>query len=204
MQLALTIDAVQMNDLQTALRGLPGRIERNVLRAAGRKGAKVVGDRIASRTPVAKRQTRQSVLPHLRDTTTVKQRTYRKPRGASVTYFAVGYGSPLKANAHLVEDGTAQRFTGSKTNYADVSTKKIKTRKGWVFKKQRRSTGSVAKSGVVRANRGTMPAFRPTHKAYSEAQSQARTVMVEEIRRKLNSELKSAGKRSQAAFGNLG
>ncbi len=207
MRFAMQIDYADLNALQTALQGIPGRIEKNVLRAAGRKGARFIADRIKSNTRVAKRQTRQSKTPHLRDTVTVKQRTYRKQRNASVTYFAIGWGgapSRVKPNAHLVEEGTAQRFTGSKTDYENAGQKKIKTRKGWVFKKIRKSIGSKAIAGAIRKNRGIMPAFRPTQRAFSQTEQQARQVMLSEIKSGIDRALRAEAKRNVKAFGGIG
>lgn len=209
MRFSMHVDYATVVELQNTLRGLPARVEKTVMRGAVRKAAVIIRDAVRARVPVGK--SKQSVLPHLRDTVDIKKREYKSGKNGKVIYSAIGYRTEVwggarrvKPNAHLVEYGTAPRFTGHKSDYTQVGTKKIKTRKGWVFKRIRKSIGSEAIAGRRQRYTGIMPAYRPTTSAYSSVANQARQAMIAEVRAGMNKALSRHSKKVSSTFGGIG
>lgn len=169
-------------ELLALLGELPERVQTRVFRFAGRKVGNAVAQRAAALTP--QRQTRvHGPRPnrHLKDSFINKQKVYR---ASETTVNIVGGQTGAMGHNrinHLVEEGTAQRFTNSRSKYKTVSrglvtrTRKVKTASGgWRTVKvkeqstKKQSIGSFRKGPGARLNRGRMPAFHQLAKAVAE------------------------------------
>lgn len=167
-------------ELLALLGDLPDRIQNRVFRHAGRKVGNAIAQRAAALTPknIGKRKTTGQ---HLKESFINKQKTYK---ATATTVNIVGVqsrlGHPGRVN-HLVEEGTAQRFTNSRSKYKTVQrglitrTRKVRTASGgWRTVKTRemstkkKSIGSFARGPGARLNRGVMPAFHQLAKAVAE------------------------------------
>lgn len=185
------MDEGSLKDLLQTAKELPEKVERKVLRSAGRKAATTLLNIVKGYTPKAKKKPWKYIgKPHLRDALAVKQKTYGRG-GQSRTVFVIGPRSNQAPHAHLVEFGTGGRWTGSKTKYKTVREGKIKTKLGFKFRKRKISVGSFEKyPGAVRAWRGRMPAFRMMQRAVTSGRQFIQRQMESEIARGIEREAK--------------
>lgn len=161
------------DELMGTLAAIPERVQNRVFRASQKKVGKAVADRAKSLTP----RNEKSSKPHLADSYLVKQKSYRS---TNTTVTVVGARSGSRIN-HLVELGSAERYTHHRSSYRTVSVgtkfinRKVKTASGgWrtvkekVNKTQRKSIGSVRTGAGRPAYRGVMPAFHQLKKAVEQ------------------------------------
>lgn len=165
------------DQLLAVLADVPDRVQNRVFRGAGRKVAKAVMDRAKALTP--RRKSRPGVMgpeEHLADRYTTVQRVYRK---SNTTVNIVGPRSGGHGRiAHIVEHGTAYRYTHHKTTYGPGKTvfrtrkRKVKTASGgWrtvtekVKTRTKKSLGSTWRRTGLPDYRGRMPAFSPLQRA---------------------------------------
>jgi len=169
-------------ELLALLGELPDRIQNRVFRHAGRKVGNAIAQRAAALTP--KRHTNvhgPRLNRHLKESFINKQKTYKAT--ATTVNIVGGQTGSMGHNRinHLVEEGTEQRFTNSRSKYKTVQrglitrTRKVKTASGgWRTVKTRemstkkKSIGSFARGPGARLNRGRMPAFHQLAKAVAE------------------------------------
>lgn len=165
------------DQLQSVLADVPDRIQNRVFRGSGRKVAKAVMDRAKALTPRRKANGRlMGPQEHLADRYSTIQRVYRK---SNTTVNIVGPRSGGHGRiAHIVEFGTAYRYTHHKTIYGPGRTV-FKTRKrrvqtasgGWrtvtekVKVRTKKSLGSRWRKTGLPDYRGRMPAFSPLQRA---------------------------------------
>ena len=185
-QRLFSIDDARLQELLANLRILPEKVQTKVMRQAGRKSAQTVLGSIKSVTPKARKKTKRFAhRPHLRDVMAIKQKTYK-----GRTVYIVGPKSGQAPHAHLVEFGTQQRFTGSRTQYKTVATRKVKKRGGVKFMKAKVSIGSFGIPGMARINRGRMPAFRNMQIGFGRVRQVAMRQLESEIARGIEREAK--------------
>ncbi len=169
-------------ELLALLGELPERVQTRVFRFAGRKAGNAIAKRAGELSP--RRRTNvhgPRTNRHLADSFINKQKVYR---ASETTVNIVGGQTGAMGHNrinHLVEFGTVQRFTNSRSKYKTVSrglitrTRKVRTASGgWrtvrvqeqAVKKQ--SIGSFRKGPGARLNRGKMPAFHQLERAVAE------------------------------------
>lgn len=175
------------DELLKLLGEMPDRIQNRVFRHAGRKAATAVAKRAGELTPRNVGKRANPTKPHLADTFTQKQKVYRN---TATTVNIVGAQTGEKGHNrinHLVEDGTEQRFTNSRSRYKTVDRgmvtrlRKVRTASGGYrtikvheMSRKLKSIGSFAKGTNQRAsestgkNRGKMPAFKQLERAVAE------------------------------------
>lgn len=177
------LDEGQLSGLLQHLKTLPEKIEQRVLRKAGRTASNTFLQLAIQRTPKSdKKPAKYRGKPHLRDVLAIKQKTYGRG-GKARTFFVIGPKSKQAPHGHLVEFGTAQRFTGSQTKYKTVTQGRIKTKSGWKNRRKKVSIGSFEKfPGAVMANRGVMPAFAMLQKSFTRGRQFAQRAMEAEIK----------------------
>jgi hypothetical protein len=163
------------------------------MRRASTKAAKAVVNNAKPRIPrAAKKNKPYASKPHYQDVLGYKVKTYK---GAVASI--VGPKSAQAPHAHLVEDGTQQRFTKRTSQYRSVGTKRVATRrtyvtangktrsrKVYVNRSVKKSIGSfvdVRKAGISK-NRGRMPAYRPLWKAFSAVKPIVKLLIRDEMR----------------------
>jgi hypothetical protein len=169
-------------ELLALLGELPERIQNRVFRFAGRKVGNAIAQRAAALTPRHRTNVHgPRTNRHLADSFINKQKVYR---ASETTVNIVGGQTGTMGHNrinHLVEEGTAQRFTNSRSKYKTISrglvtrTRKVKTASGgWRTVKvkeqstKKQSIGSFRKGPGARLNRGRMPAFHQLAKAVAE------------------------------------
>lgn len=176
-------------DLLAALADFPNRVQNRLLRHGNKKAGAQIAARTSQNTP---RRT-PSRGEHLADRMISKQVTYRGKNATTVNIIGGQSGGHNRIN-HLVEEGTAQRFTAHATKYKRTDEpvlrkRRVKTAQGWRTKmvQERRSTkksiGSFATGRGVAMNRGRMPAFHQLKRAAE--QTPIMDIMEQEIRRGL-------------------
>lgn len=183
---------------------LPNRLQSGGMRRASMKAAKALVNNARPRIPrAAKKNKPYASKPHYQDVLGYKVKTYK---GTVVS--VVGPKSAQAPHAHIVEDGTQQRFTKSKTQYRGVGTKRVavkrkyvtstgktRTRKVFINRSVRKSIGSfvdVNNSGVSQ-NRGRMPAFHPMRKAFTAVKPSIKLLIRDEMRASISAAAKGGG-----------
>jgi len=183
---------------------LPAKLQSGGMRRASTKAAKALVNNARPRIPRAAKKNRPYAgKPHYQDVLGSKVKKYKE-----AVIAVVGPKSAQAPHAHLVEDGTQQRFTGTTTRYRSVGTKrvatrrkyttstgKIRTRKVYVSRSVKKSIGSfvdVRKSGVSQS-RGRMPAFRPLRKAFAAVKPIVKLIIRDEMRASISSAAKGGG-----------
>lgn len=170
------------DELLKLLGEMPDRVQNRVFRHAGRKAANAVAKRAGELTP--RRRTNvhgPRENRHLADSFINKQKVYR---ASSTTVNIVGGQTGRMGHNrinHLVEKGTEQRFTNSRSKYKTVDRgmvtrlRKVKTASGgWrtvkvqEMSRKKESIGSFRKGPGARLNRGKMPAFKQLERAVAE------------------------------------
>lgn len=158
------------------------RVHKRVLNNAGKRASKIVLDQIKNLTPKAtKKNDEYAMSPHLRDTHTMVQRTYR----GQLTVFVIGPRAGVSPHKFFVNDGTEIRYTNRRTTYRTVSTKLVR-RKGGGYRTKviRKKSGSERKDPTKREfYRGKMPAFKFMEKGFRATRQAALREMEATIRR---------------------
>ena len=145
------------------IKDLPDEIQRKVFVAGGGRAARQGLAVAKANAPKSKAKPKKYAgSPHMRDVLTTKQKTYKK----TGTVFMVGPRSKQAPHTHLVEKGTAQRFTNNVSLYANKESKLVRV-KGRILRRNiKRKVGNKEKvQGAARLNRGRMPAFGMLAKA---------------------------------------
>ena len=169
-------------ELLALLGELSERIQTRVFRFAGRKVGNAVAKRAGELAP--RRRTHvhgPRANRHVADSFINKQKVYR---ASETTVNIVGGQTGAMGHNrinHLVEFGTEQRFTNSRSKYKTVSrglitrTRKVRTASGgWRTVRvqeqavRKQSIGSFRKGPGARLNRGKMPAFHQLERAVAE------------------------------------
>lgn len=163
-----------------------------VLTKAVTAGCRVVQRRIQDTVPFNTRKKRKQAL-HYRDTIAFVTREYGGARVVGV----VGHESKMAPHAHLIEKGTAQRFTNSKPSYKRMAVGvKFRMKRGklvQVSERERVSTGSrMKKKGKPRLNRGRMPAFRTVENALNSSYFDVTRAMSASLDKSLKAEFTEA------------
>lgn len=175
------------NHLATKFAALPQKLQNRGMRRAQTKAAKALANNARPRIPVD--TSRKASFPfrhandHYRDNLTYKVKTYK-----TAVIAVVGPKSRSAPHAHLVEDGTQERYTKRTTQYRDIGTKRTKAtingRRRFINRRVKKSIGSfvdVRKTGVSKY-RGRMPAFRPLQKAFRAMKPIIRLIIRDEMR----------------------
>jgi hypothetical protein len=157
----VTLDLTGMKSLLRALNQMPESCRTQVLMPAGRNAGRTISAAVAARIHLGKGKRKST--PHYKLAMTSVVRDYQATKSVVVV---VGATSRMAPHAHLVEDGTAQRFTNSKTRYRRTAVRarsvihkgKLRTRSEY----QKKSIGSfLKKKNKPQMNRGRMPAQHP-------------------------------------------
>lgn len=185
--------------IQSLLKVLPKSLKNGAMRTAGRKAADVVRKTIRPLVPKSKRNYRvygpfQSKSKqtggylHLRDGIISKVKTYR-------TAIVVLVGPKTRAglnHAHLIEEGTRERFWRHSTkssSYVTIGHKRIKRRingrRVFINKAIKRSTGSTLdveklKKGAVRSTGRGRP-YKFMERGWSIAEPRVLQVITAEL-----------------------
>lgn len=156
---------------------LPQKLQNRGMRRAQTKAAKALVNNARPRIPRApKKPDKYKGKPHYQDVLSSKVKTYK-----NTVLAVVGPKSKQAPHAHLVEDGTNNRFTLRTSKYEVIGQKRVKRtfytttatgktvkRRRFVMSDRKKSVGSFVdpkKKGVERF-RGKMPAFRPLRMAF--------------------------------------
>ena len=167
-----------MDKLLSSLRNLPDVMQRRVILPAIAKAAKTVEQAIRPLVPMNNKSRMRRgksgklrINGHYRDNVTSVVRDY-----ASTAVAVIGPASGKAPHAHLVEKGTAVRYTNSKTRYTKeaIGTKQVRKKGNLqtvsVWKKV--SAGSFKKKNKKpQAYRGRMPAFHSVERGVSASSS---------------------------------
>lgn len=184
MQPVVQMHGVQ--EMQKVLQSIPARMRRNVLVPAMTRAGQTLAARIRKLVPVqqGKKRKRNRANLHYRDTVTQKIVDFAK--SGNVVALA-GAASTTAPHATLVEGGTVQRFTNSKTIYRRVAVGVRKVLKGGKLvtkaDKKRVSVGSKLRDKKKpQLNRGAMPAFKPIAAGSAQSQSDIAAQLARDIR----------------------
>lgn len=192
-QLASISFGQSARSLATMFKGLPDKLQNGGMRRATTKAAKAVVNNVKPRIPrSAKKNERYAGKPHYQDVMSYKVKKYKDAAIA-----VAGPKSGQAPHAHLVEEGTQERFTKRTTQYRTVGTRrtsvvqkytradgKVRSRKVFVSSRVRRSIGSfvdVRKDGVSQS-RGRMPAFKPQQKGFAAVKPIIKILIRDEMR----------------------
>ncbi len=120
---------------------------------------------------------------HYRDALTSVVREYPT---TGIVVALTGAESGKAPHAHLIEDGTKQRFTNSKPIYGKMAVGVKTVLKGGKLVtrsvRQKKSTGSrLKRKNAAQLNRGRMPAFHPVERGVANATSTVRTELAASI-----------------------
>ena len=167
MTIAFQIDGLR--ELVRTLDQMPAVCRSRVLVPAAERAGKTLVKAIARLTPYNMNRKRGVRAYHYRDVLNSVVRDY--PKTQSVV-LVVGPESGKAPHAHLVEDGTKQRFTNSKPKYMRMKVRARQIIKNgrlrWVTETEKKSIGSLErKKGKPRLNRGRMPAFHSLQRGVS-------------------------------------
>ncbi len=198
MATAVSLNITGLQPLLRSLDQLPDAMRMRVLLPAAKNAGQIIERAIAPLIPVqrftGRRGRKAKGKMHYRNAMTHAVRDY--PATSSVVTI-VGAESGKAPHAHLVEDGTAPRFTNHKTRY-----KRVAVGQRWVIKngkakqvddRQRVSDGSHAKKNKRKANyRGQMPAFKPVARGVAACQSSVASRLKSDITTGITSELTAA------------
>lgn len=185
MTVAITPLLTGQEALLQTLAAIPERVQNRVFRLAGRKAGKAIAVRAGQLTPRQKKP----VPEHLADRMISKQKVYKT---STVNIIGGRSGGHNRIN-HLVEEGTAQRFTRHKSAYGPgtsrvvMRSRKVQTKSGgWrtvkvqeVVRKKKSLGSRYVGTGIAR-NRGKMPAFHQLRRAVE--QTPVKQIMETEIR----------------------
>lgn len=180
--LTMEIDKAAFVDMRKAVAQISVRLTDNAARRGMRKAMAQIAGQLKRNTPkatkivdgkeVSNKAKAAKDKRHMADTVNYKVKTYSGGKRKRV-FGMVGYESPQVHHAHLVEYGTAPRYTKHSTEYERVlANRKVKYKRGgYRYRKtQKRSIGSFRdpkKRGPV-LYRGIMPAFRPVQRTMSQ------------------------------------
>lgn len=163
---------------------LPQKLQNRGMRRAQTKAAKALVNNARPRIPrAAKKQRQYAGKPHYQDSLSYKVKTYK-----TAVVAVAGPRSGSSPHAHLVEEGTQERYTKRTTQYRDIGTKRTKAtingKRRFINRRVKKSIGSfvdVRKAGVSKY-RGRMPAFRPLQRAFRTMQPIIRILIRDEMR----------------------
>lgn len=198
MAVAVSFDLTGIKPLLRSLQSMPEIVRTRVLMPAAARAGKTLERSIANLIPVQKFSGRfgrkKKGKSHYRNVMTNVVREY-KSNGSVVV--VVGAESGTAPHAILVEKGTVQRFTNSKTKYQRVAVRAktiIKNGKAKVVvEKSKQSVGSFGKKNKLpRLNRGRMPAFRPIQRGVDAAKATVASQLASDISRNITAELTAA------------
>lgn len=154
------------------LRNLEGKAGQRIARKAVRAAANQAKAAIVQLAPFRQKNRRATDKRHFRDTISIRQRTYKK---GTISVCVVGAKSPQVPHAHLIEFGTVQRFTNSRTIYATTGRRQVRVKgKGIITRLIRRRSGTAIRdAGRKQANRGVMPEMMPVRRGLQQSQAAA-------------------------------
>lgn len=171
--LTMEIDKAAFVDMRKAVAQISVRLTDNAARRGMRKAMAQIAGQLKRNTPRASKKPKGvKDTRHMADTASYKVKTYSGGKRKRV-FGMVGYASPQVHHAHLVEYGTAPRYTKHSTKYERVlASRKVKYKRGgYRYRKtEKRSIGSFRdpkKRGPV-LYRGIMPAFRPVQRTMAQ------------------------------------
>lgn len=184
------IDLKGIQPLLRSLREMPEIVQKRVLIPAAKNAGGILERSISRLIPFGVRRGKRKNHGHYANQIINVTKEY----GSGNVVVVVGAQSGRAPHAHIVEEGTNQRFTGSKSKYKRMAVRTRTVIKNGmartIVEKQKKSVGSFGKrKNSVRANRGRMPAFHPVAKGIAAATSLVQLQLKTDITQGLSQEL---------------
>ena len=184
------IDLKGLQPLLRSLREMPEVVQKRVLIPAATNAGGILERSITRLIPVSHRRGKRKKYGHYAANIVSVTKAY----GSGAVVVVVGAQSGRAPHAHLVEEGTNQRFTNSKTRYRREAVRtRVVVKNGaarTIVEKQKISVGSFGKRNKrPRANRGRMPAFHSVARGVASAAKSVQSQLANDIRAGLSAEV---------------